>query len=464
MAAGGGAIPLAVAVGAAAAVGVDGRQWWFAVTWAAWGATVVWAFAVRPASLAVIALQGYVLVEILLPATVAVTEGRTVLGRYDATTGTTTALALTALAQLALLAGAAAARAWRSPPTQPRRVPCPISRWQADRLAVLLLVAAVVSVMTYVVIARGDPRQLLVLAGDAQYNAFGREASGPLVKYFQVLVALAGVAIMVVAMRIGAFGWRRPVVPAGVGLASAALLAAGGGRWYLIVAVAGAALVWLRSSPSALIGRPRSLVVVGFALVALYAVLAGGLRDQSGAKQVDFGTFVDKQARGGVFATTAALVDAVPDRVDHAFGRTYAEVVALPVPRALWPGKPEGTVREVLADLFDEDIGAAFPFYGEAYLNFGWPGALAATAVFGFLLETAWRKVLAAQRAAQLLGWALAVPILVQLFSRGYLAGVLAAAFGFLVGGVLVVMYVRRHRLPEDGSLPEPVVPGAVPA
>lgn len=454
----------ALALGVLAAVPAEPTTYWLMALWTAWLTTMAWSLVGRRPSLAIAGLQCFLLLEVVAPATIAVTEGRTMIGPFDVTAGTVGALQLSTLAQVAILVGAVAARVWR-PPTDRRPVRVPVGTHRLDRWAVGLLALALVCLVAYVVVARGDPARLIVLVGDAKYNDFLRSTDGPVVKYFASLVGLAGVAIVVVALRLVTGGWRRPWIPIGVVVLGASVLTSGGGRWFLVIPAVTAALVWWRLSPAAWARHARLLLVAGTATVFVFAVLVGGLRDQAGVKDIDVGSFVDKQVRGGTFATSAVLVDTVPDHFEYLYGRSYAEVLAMPVPRALWPDKPEGAVKDLQRAFFSKEIGASFPFSGELYANFGWIGAASGCVLFGFLLESSWLALTRARTAAGVLVWAAAVPTLLQMYSRGYLAGLIAGVAGFVVG-ILVVAHTlqraeraRRRRTRPDGPSRGPGAP-----
>ncbi len=457
-----------VGVGAAAAL-VGGiavttyaaePQYWLATLWASWLLTSAWVvFSSRP-SLAMAGVQLFFLLEVLAPATIAVTEGRTLIAIYDVTAGTVGALQLSTLAQLALLAGAVGARLWHGTPAM-RHLQVRLPAVRLDRWSILLLLGAIGGLALYVLTAGGDPRALIVLVGSAKYGDFLRSADGPVIKYFGVLLGFAGVAIIVATLRLTSAPARSRLVPVAVIGVSALLLISGGARWWLGIPAVAAALVWWKTTRSGWAWRPRRLLLVGSVGLFAMAVLVGGLRDQSGDKSVDTDAFLAKQLGGGVFATTAVLVDTVPSDVAHLGGTSYAELLAMPVPRAVWPEKPEGEVKELQRAFFGQELGASFAFYGEAYANFGWIGAGLASLVFGLVLESVWLRLVAARTLGGVVALATAIPMLLQLFSRGYLAGLLAGLFGFVVGLALVVRGLRRLRpLDPPGSAGSPA-PGS---
>lgn len=433
----------ALAVGAVASQPLAPATWWLIALWVAWGAATAFALLSRWPSLALAGLQVFFLLEVLAPATIAVLEGRTMIAVYDVTAGTVGALQLSVLAQLAVLAGALGARAWHGG-GPPARIDLDLPGWLLDRWSILLLAGAVVGMALYVTTAGGDPRALVVLVGEAKYGAFAKTAEGPVVKYFSVLLGLAGAAIVVATLRLTSSARRARWIPWVIMVVCALLLVSGGARWWLGIPAVTAALCWWRTARGSWARHPRLILVFGAVGLFAMAVLVGGLREQSGVKSVDTDAFLSKQLRGGVFATTAVLVDTVPATHPHLGGSSYAEVVVMPVPRALWPDKPEGRVKDLQRAFFRQELGASFAYYGEAYANFGWAGVAVLCLVFGFLLESCWLRLVAATTPAALVVYAAMVPTLLQFFSRGYLAGLIAGVSGFVLGIVLVSRGLRH--------------------
>ena len=81
------------------------------------------------------------------------------------------------------------------------------------------------------------------------------------------------------------------------------------------------------------------------------------------------------------------------------YGVTYIPAVAAWIPRALWPDKPRGT-GSIYAQLFlgESSQGAGIPLSAaaEMYWNFGFPGVVLLSMIFGALLKAAynfmWRR------------------------------------------------------------------------
>ena len=94
------------------------------------------------------------------------------------------------------------------------------------------------------------------------------------------------------------------------------------------------------------------------------------------------GNFVD-------LARTTAISDRVPDDVPYQDGATYAALLTAPVPSSVWPGKPKVSLGPwVKSEIFGQrTVAGGWPpgILGEAAINFGIPGMLAMSFLFGAL-------------------------------------------------------------------------------
>jgi oligosaccharide repeat unit polymerase len=79
------------------------------------------------------------------------------------------------------------------------------------------------------------------------------------------------------------------------------------------------------------------------------------------------------------------LTNVFPDVVDYLGLEIPFQSIIKPIPRALWPGKPEGLSMSIEAALgsFDGVTTLACTFAGEAYMAFGFGGVLIAGLIFG---------------------------------------------------------------------------------
>ncbi|MFV1362630.1 hypothetical protein AAHH97_04080 [Mycolicibacterium elephantis] len=142
--------------------------------------------------------------------------------------------------------------------------------------------------------------------------------------------------------------------------------------------------------------RVRRVVIVVLAL-AVATSIAGGIRSVGNEERVTvdvaplaaLGDFASG-TEGYNAAKLAAVRAAVPEVVDYTNGRTYLQGLAAPVPRSLWPDKPNVRVGpEYGSTVFgldpDRITGRPPGLLGEAYLNFGLPGLALAAALVGWL-------------------------------------------------------------------------------
>lgn len=88
---------------------------------------------------------------------------------------------------------------------------------------------------------------------------------------------------------------------------------------------------------------------------------------------------------------TALIIDRVPDRGGWVFGQSYVNTLFTPIPRTLWPGKPEiGLGLHVKRVIYERPTftnGYPPGLVGEAYINFGVIGVLLIPFLAGAFLK-----------------------------------------------------------------------------
>lgn len=433
---------IVVGLVAAGTGSLDPQTFWFAVlctSW--WTGTLLVLWQPRP-SLGFIAVQAWMALNVLNGAILAMVEGHTSIGPYNFTSGLEGGMRLSALAESGLVAGMLVMRAIH-PASGSEPVVVDVAPARLDRLSLCLLGAGASALLLYVVASGAGLGSINVLSGGTAYGDLKREADGPVIGYLRVLTGLAGVAMMVAVVRLASVR-RRSFVPVAVVVASALLLVASGGRSWLLVPVVASGLLWWRTADSPWARRPRRTLLLGGLCVFAIAVIVGGLRGQQGDKTVDPEAFVVKELRGGIFPTTAGLAESVPDRQPHLAGRSLLDVGTLVVPRALWPEKPSSALKEVQDGFMPKDIGASFGLQGELYANFGDLGVVVGAVVFAALLELCWLRFTEADHLPGLIGFSIAIPILIHLLSRGYLVTLLAGQLGTIVGAAIAAWYLGR--------------------
>lgn len=142
--------------------------------------------------------------------------------------------------------------------------------------------------------------------------------------------------------------------------------------------------------------------VGGFVAVLALVALIGGLRPspenrsptlREGAHAAWSG-FLDLAVNNRNYLgapETAIILNAVPARLGFQYGETMITWLYVPVPRALWPGKPQRIrVGYMLSPLFKRKTkftGATPGIVAELYLNFGWWGILPGMFCLGVVLR-----------------------------------------------------------------------------
>jgi hypothetical protein len=151
-------------------------------------------------------------------------------------------------------------------------------------------------------------------------------------------------------------------------------------------------LIWM-------IRRRRMFALRGLLVVALCLVLVaslGRLRRGLFRGEVDWRTLVSVSAveslgsvvdellyRYGTLDSAYPVLARVPGEIDLLWGESYLTILALPIPRALWPEKP-GTVGKLAGEVF-YGVKAGIPpgAVAESYWNFHVPGVVLLFFLFG---------------------------------------------------------------------------------
>lgn len=140
-----------------------------------------------------------------------------------------------------------------------------------------------------------------------------------------------------------------------------------------------------------------------------------------------------------------AAIIAVTSRDGFEFGSTYRDLVVQPVPRALWPNKPEPRIRSVIGRFSDPSEGRAFPFWGELYLNFGIPGLALGMFAVGQTFSRLFRTVIQGrgEQPGLEVALGLGLPLTLQVLSRGYFVQVVYNV-AFIMGPAVLLARMNR--------------------
>lgn len=129
------------------------------------------------------------------------------------------------------------------------------------------------------------------------------------------------------------------------------------------------------------------------------------------------------------------IVNAIPSKMNYLFGKgIFGYTLALIVPRAIWPGKPDAPEREVVLAAVGQtavDGGNAYPNIGTFYSEFGIIGCVVFMFIFGKLMSKA-RKLYNVNSRAALILYSCFWPFCFQLTARSISNAVYSLFFGFL--------------------------------
>ncbi len=242
------AVAASVAIGAAIpAAPVSGASFWLAALWLTWGTTAAWVLTRRAFSLPTAAVTVATLVFVVLPATGAVASGQTTIAGNDYSPGTTVALQIAVLGQAAIFAGAALARVFWPVATVVSLHPR-LSSARLDRAALLALASGVVGVLLFSTVGGANLKDFFVFGTTQGYGAFYLSAAGTKSGYFTALQLVAGLALILLALRLTCTSSRRFNGPVLIAAASAFVLLGGGQRGRFFVALVAAGLVWFKTT------------------------------------------------------------------------------------------------------------------------------------------------------------------------------------------------------------------------
>lgn len=258
---------------------------------------------------------------------------------------------------------------------------------------------------------------------------------------------------------------RRPVFWVAAAASMAVAFLTTGSRSLVFYPVIVAFMVWVLRERKVAWKRFVMLAAVG--MVALGVL--GSLRSSTFGGRVGWEKVTDFSAietlvtqslpelveRRTTLDSTLPILATVPEEHDFLYGSTYAAVVALPIPRSLWPSKPGLSGGRMGREFFHSRAGIPVTGVGEAYWNFHVPGVLLVFALFGIFHR--WVASLFVPYAR----W----PAMILLYAMGMWAmndpssdGVVGALFAVLPALVLC----RIFGVIRWGGSPEPARAGTL--
>jgi oligosaccharide repeat unit polymerase len=427
-------VPIAYAQPSEAAI-------WLLLLWFAWAFSTLWILAVRPFSPPAFGLMIIMLLYILIPATGAVVTGKAVIAGVDYSRGTLAALQLSVAAQIALGAGVIIVHHARGGTTTGiRRVVIKVSRRRLNQSAVIALAIAAAALLLLAGTSGADLSRYAAVLGRTTGDTFYSTASGTTSGYLGSLTDIAGVSILV-AVCAGSLGRRGkpPVLLILLSLIATAFLVAGGERVRFVVPALAAGILWIkiRGGRRPLALRTLTLLAVGG--LVIFSAVVGVARGQGTRSFTVANLFTSQFVQGSdLFSPLAGLTQTVPAQHDYLWGSSYLEALYFPIPRAVWPAKPQGAILDVTAGFANVSNGESFPEYGEMYANFGLPGVILGCLTFAAFLEWLWIRFAESAARSRLFVYPVLIAVMLQIFTRDYAVSQLAGLLGFILGALVL--------------------------
>ena len=172
----------------------------------------------------------------------------------------------------------------------------------------------------------------------------------------------------------------------------------------LIVIILATIIAGARLDRSGVLKKAQRYFVVGAMVLALSFV--GLVRQSGGERSIGAGEVVDAiavtydQAMQGAYfldpAKTATIIDQTSERDLFLYGTSFVNFFFFPIPRVLWPEKPQIRIGPYVAQVllyYNNQSGAPPGGIGELYMNFGWAGIVVGMALVGMFAAMAWRRL-----------------------------------------------------------------------
>ncbi|MBN2744966.1 MAG: O-antigen polysaccharide polymerase Wzy [Marinilabiliaceae bacterium] len=146
-----------------------------------------------------------------------------------------------------------------------------------------------------------------------------------------------------------------------------------------------------------------------------------------------------------VFMATGYLMEKYEDKLPFTHLAFIENAIAMPIPRALWPGKPAGEyllgVNEKLYGKHGK--GQAYLNFGEYYVAWGWFGIVIFNFIIGIIIKYWWQRYLANRNNyIGILTISIINAMMYVLISRGYLA-----QFVTLIIFALIPLEIVKYRI-----------------
>ena len=353
-------------------------------------------------------------------------------------------------------------------------------RWDHRRLLLLSIVICSVAAVSLVLFAREVGFQIgdsLVGKRFAEEGVGGAERMFRLSYYYYRLAALAKFAFYLslgdLLARKGRWLSLHGAIVVFAGLQSIAVSAFISNR-------AGIALLLLDAIVIIYFLRPRFVVPTVLLSSVIVSVLFFVVLASRKAETNDLsvGSIVEETIGGRDLmdiSKTAHIINAVPSKLDYAYGETLWGWIAAPIPSSIWPGKPMWSARGVylMHGVYGDMLGyTGMPpgLIAELYWNLGWYGIIFGMLTMGIMCQWMFRAFQPFQdRVSCVVIYALVLNRLV-LFSLGndLGTGIVKTALDIVPLAVCILLISKRRvvRLEsaDESLLPDKEVESMPPA
>ncbi len=223
-------------------------------------------------------------------------------------------------------------------------------------------------------------------------------------------------------------------------------------RWRLVVLLLSCLSVYHIYTKKKLNIRLAASIVIPFLILmgALEVARSYGKGiDTSKVSQYNSEDLVDKSFNEStVFMATGYLIEKYETLKSFSHFDFIINTIAMPIPRAFWPGKPAGEYMLSLNTILygKHGIGQMYLNFGEFYIAFGWTGIIVFSFLLGALVKYWWLRFLAHKdNYLAIVSIAIINGMMYVVISRGYLAQVVTL-FIFAMLPIEFVKYRLRKQ------------------
>lgn len=159
----------------------------------------------------------------------------------------------------------------------------------------------------------------------------------------------------------------------------------------------------------------------------------GSMRIGNGLNTMGYSYWDGVEGALDYFGSYKAFYGAVmryPYIYSYTYGRQLLYTIIMYIPRAIWPGKPNSLIQEVIGNSVNEIArlsGAAWPNIGEYYTDGGVLGVVLIMFILGQLLRKMKKMYESPRSQSSVVAYSLLLPGLIPIIAYGYTAGNLPA-------------------------------------